>query len=460
MVHEQPRNRGFLLPFLIASATVFLIGCGWTAWRWYRLHRAFFDTNLAASAAVAPAKPAPKKPIPSFMEGLKAPEACLASINPLFLPPYFNDGIQETLPDDIRHFARRAFPQTRREGTFETALLQRVSEALASFPIADLGRIDFNPDRPAPDYREVRGASRYWYLIGRILGEDGAHSEAVRVMLGVALLARITEPLSLTDMPMLRRMIACSIKKTAGRGLVALARLDLRLPRAEVGEILSHCSRLEQGLEFGDLFISEIRSLQELGQHMTRKAEAGDALALRKRPIADLLTDERRMERFFQTMVQPLIDATKRPFAVGNPEFQAHSNLLESKLSEVSTNRTERILRHLFSPEAYFFEELLYQTIPMSTKAFGVDIESRQFLRGGGIAVAVRAFRTETGRWPERLDEVASWAGRALPNDLFTDAPLTWETAPQPMLWSPGKDLKPRTDDDLLFIAPASEKRR
>jgi len=184
---------------------------------------------------------------------------------------------------------------------------------------------------------------------------------------------------------------------------------------------------------------------------MLRRADAGDEFAQRKRPLAAIIADTNRVDRFYDTMFAPLAEAARLPFAQGSGRFQAQAYLIDNTLQEISQRSASRVIRHLFSPESFFFEEVLYQTIPISHQALSVDTESRQFLRGAGITLAIQSFRSAFNRWPDRLVEVASWVAEPLPNDLFTGDPLLFTASP-PRLISVGKDLKPGTGDDLVFL--------
>lgn len=432
---------------LLAITTLIVVtGVVFTAWRWYVL----FDAFRGMSSEINVGAPAPAKRSLPLLKDLTPPSAIVSEIGNLVSTPFPFPPTKPELTSisKLQKLAEK-LPGGGIDPKIEIDLLRRLSTGLASIPVFDSKTDDYDFERGSMNFRETREAARYWYFLGRLQAAGGRGRQALNSMLGVALLARLIDPLHPSEGALIARMISCACQGIAATGLIEIAP-NLSLTHAELSAAIKQLERLEEGMPIVDVFDAERRNMIEMSRFVLKKAAAGNAAFKRQEPLARLFADERPLEPYFKQLFLPMMDAARLPFKDAYAKMKAHSEVLE-KFQAGITN-PNRIIGYLLTPQRLFIEMVFAVSIPNLAQAFANDFKSRQGLRGAAIALGVHAYHTQLGRWPTSLAEVETWLGHSFQNDLFSGEPVRFKVGEPPRIFSVGRDLAPDTDDDMVFV--------
>ncbi len=108
------------------------------------------------------------------------------------------------------------------------------------------------------------------------------------------------------------------------------------------------------------------------------------------------------------------------------------------------------LLKMIASQESQLLDVYLMFSIDFSAlnrEIFAV----RTKMRMAQVALAIYCYHREKDAWPPSLEELETWWGAALPEDLFAGAPFMFKAGSPPDVRSVGPDCVSGTDDDFLF---------
>jgi hypothetical protein len=324
------------------------------------------------------------------------------------------------------------------------------------------GFAKLNPPAPVPDYidlgapihnfREARMIARFWYGYGRAMSQAGKHELALQTMCGIILFAQQLEADSAEGLSLITKMIGIAIRKIGATGLLEIIPY-LQVPGSTFKLWAGNLLDLEAQVPSIALAYKSERMMipSVLSPKALADAEARNDGKRIPRTLIRAVSDKAFLESYLSPCYDPQIEACNQPFATAMKTISGQSQYIENMMTQ-STTPGLHWVKYIFRPEAFVMETLMAICVPNFGKALQQDFLTRQTVRGAVIALALRGYKQDNGKLPATLGELATWLGKPIPDDFFSEKPLEYHPGKKPLLFSVGLDQKPATADDMVFI--------
>lgn len=303
--------------------------------------------------------------------------------------------------------------------------------------------------------------TQFLYLTGRALAEDRRGDEAFRIFAGIVDLVQAYENDRLSFPDKERRLNSCILREIAAVGMLESC--------IQAGTSKAFCRDFLERLRIWDssfVPISQVLAFDRripsaLASRLQEEIATGKAKGKYGRDpsiLAWALGDATAVEADLDVLSRPLVEALAQPYPVAQRAFNPWNRSRSEFLCETSEPEDEILgWINLLRP-GYFLRRLMLAKVTENLPFYAlIDIKTRQLFNGVGAALAVNSYHAEIGSWPATLGMLEQWLGASAPVDLIRGVPLQFIPGAPPRLFSVGRDGKPNTPDDLIFL-PFGEK--
>ncbi|MBU1105366.1 MAG: hypothetical protein KKB51_01760 [Candidatus Riflebacteria bacterium] len=296
-----------------------------------------------------------------------------------------------------------------------------------------------------PSFASCLDEAILWYIAGRLLAEQGRGPEAFRVFTGIIGLAAAFENDRSTHPDKDRRLKSCTIREVAAVGLIETS-AELFSDKAELIGALAEIERLDKSFIPIDQILAYDKKIPiEFGRQIASDVAAGVALTKYGQEMTSVsraLADQTTLSAELDQIYDPLIFAFSKPYFIAQRAYNPWQRRQNEMFSDTSIFYVDKNMRHTILEE--FTQVLPFYTL--------IDIKTRQLMAGAEAAIAINVYKAENGSWPASLSEVETWLGQPMPMDIIRNIPLKFKPDNPPYVACNGRDGKPNTADDLVFM--------
>ncbi len=404
--------------------------------------------------------------IQNILTGLKLPEKLQSQMKSTFFSPF---QIRESFVED-------SFATT-------PVKIDNLKAIVASFPDFDgfvssltlhlnKPELAFNGSFPASDtiffskapisFAELYDEALVWYFVGRHLAEQGKGQQTFRIFLGIIDLALVFENNRLCHPDKERRLLSCQIREIAAVGLVESAALLFK----DKEELLAGMQDLERRLS-GFIGIEQILAFDkklpvEFGQQLAREVSAGIAQTKYHNGmtrLASIFGNKAALLKTLDTLYDPLIKVASMPYSLAQKEFNSWNRKYAEVFAEHSEDSDIGVLKAIFYVDSFLEQGMLYSFTSNLPFYLLTDVKTMQILEGAKAAIILNVYYKTQREWPDSLTRLEEWLQKPLPQDIIKNIPLQFKTGNPPRVAGTGRDGRPDTADDLVFV-PFGQKAR
>jgi len=397
--------------------------------------------------------------IQKVLSGVKLPEKHQSTISSTFFSPFMiresfiedNFATAPVSPDNLRAIIS-SFPDF---DNFVVSLTSHLNKPELAFdgtvPASDT--VVFS--KALVDPSELYNEALVWYFVGRHLAEQGKGQQAFRVFLGIIDMALAFENNRFCHPDKERRLFSCQLIEVAAVGLVESAALLF----ANKDEMMAGLQELQRRMK-GFVSIEQILAFDkklpvEFGQQLAREVAAGTAQSKYQASmtrLASIFGNKANLLKTLDPLYDPLIKVAAKPYSLAQREFNSWNRKYAEIFARHSPDSDLGVLEAVFFVDNFVEQGMLHKFTSNLPFYMLTDIKAMQLLEGAKAAIILHGYFKSEGAWPDSLAKLEEWLQQPLPQDLIKNIPLQFKAGNPPRLAAVGRDGRPDTNDDLVFV--------
>ncbi len=302
---------------------------------------------------------------------------------------------------------------------------------------------------------ELYNEALVWYFVGRHLAVQGNGQQAFRIFLGIIDLALAFENNRLCHPDKERRLFSCQLREVAAVGLIESAAL-LFANKDEMKAGLQEIeSRMTGFVGIGQILAFDKRLPVEFGQQLAREVAAGTAQGKYQAGmtrLASIFGNKAALLKTLDPLYDPLIKVAPQPYSLAQREFNSWNRKYAEIFARHSEESDAGVLEAIFFVDRFIEQAMLYPFTSNLPFYMLTDAKTMQLLEGARAAIILHGYFKSEGAWPDSLARLEEWLQKPLPQDLIKNIPLQFKAGNPPRLAAVGRDGRPDTNDDLVFV--------